>query len=292
MRITSLIKLPFYFFAGTITLIYGIFFAFSLIDQHTPINEATKTCLVTGASSGIGREISIEMIKRGWKVIGVARRTKLLENLQKQCGANRFIPCTCDVSDFDQVHQKSNEIKTKGLKPTLFFLNAGIRLYNRISKKKNNVLLAEYQKTFAVNYFGVIAWIEEWLPFVKKLGGGTFVATASVASIIDPGGASYGPSKAALMNSFRSLHLLHSNDKVAFSTILCGPVNTAMGKGSKNFPFIHEPNDEAQYIIGQIFKGKKQIEPSWFYSNFMRFMHQLPDPFVLKAFSAFVKLWS
>ena len=56
-----------------------------------------KTALVTGASSGIGREIARELSRRGWRLLLVARRRDRLEELEKQLGT----PCrlyVCDIS--------------------------------------------------------------------------------------------------------------------------------------------------------------------------------------------------
>jgi len=249
-----------------------------VFDRIPPINEATKTCLVTGASSGIGLELSKEMIKKGWKVIGVARREEKLRNLVRQFGSS-FIPYVCDVSDANQIISVSNKIKDKGLSPTLFFLNAGIGE----GETKSRPFFAGHKKMFDTNYFGVIAWVEKWLPEIEKRGGGTFVATSSVSSLFAvPGAAGYSASKAALNAFFQSFRLQYHNDNVGFIVVLPGPVDTSMLKVKKPLPFTHKPEDEAKYIIRQVFKRKKQIEPSWIYSWMLRALNWLPDRLAMK----------
>ena len=49
-------------------------------------------------------------------------------------------------------------------------------------------------------------------------------------------------------------------------------------------PFIHKADDEARYIIDQVFAGKKRIEPSWFYSFTLKILNLLPDKIMLKLF--------
>ena len=247
---------------------------FNYLDRLS-INQTTKTCLVTGASSGIGAEISREMINRGWKVVGVARRSALLNELQQKLGADNFIPYICDVSDFNAVHVASADMKVKGLRPTLFFLNAG----TGNPETKYKPLLNIHKQTFDTNYFGVVAWVDEWLNEVNQWGGGTFVAISSIASIFGTA-AGYCASKAAVNACFKALRLQYLNDNIGFSIVLPGPVQTDMLKVDKPLSFTHSADDEARYIVQQVFDGKKQIEPSLFYSCLVRILNWLPDRLV------------
>lgn len=262
---------------GTIvlTIITSGYLFLSRLNRQ-PINQSTKTCLITGASSGIGAEISREMVKRGWKVIGVARREEKLNEIAIELGAN-FIPFKCDVSIPAQIKQTSDFIKKQGLQPTLFFLNAG----TGTGDIKFESMLDKHKQTFDTNYFGVVTWVDEWVNDVKTFGGGTFVATSSIASIFGsaPG---YCASKAALNSCFNALRLLYHFDNIGFVLVLPGPVATDMLKTPKPLPFTHQPADEAKYIVENVFKGKKQIEPAWFYSCFLRVLSLLPDCIVLK----------
>jgi short-subunit dehydrogenase len=218
------------------------------------------------------------MIKRGWKVIGVARREEKLKEVQQDLGTE-FIPYVCDVNDPAQVNAVSQNMKQQGLRPTLFFLNAGAGNF----EGKFQPLLANHQQTFATNYFGVISWIDAWINEVKSYGGGTFVATSSVNALFaGPGVGGYGASKAALNACFKSLRLQYLADNIGFILVLPGPVATEMLKTPKPMPFTHQAADEAQYIVDQVFKRTQQIEPSCFYSGLFRFLNWLPDGVVLK----------
>lgn len=264
---------------GAIFCVAGWYFFLSFYDRMPSINETTKTCLITGASSGIGKHLAIEMVNRGWTVIGIARRAELLEQLKKTLGES-FIPFVCDVSDLKRVHDVSETIKARGLKPTLFFLNAGTGEI----EPKWSIVTADHQRTFATNYLGTLAWIEEWLVLVKALGGGTFVATSSVNALLaTPGAAAYSASKIAIVHCFDSLRRQYLYDNIGFSVVLPGPVATDMLKGFPNgLPFTHGPDEEARFIIDEVFAGKKQIEPSWYYSISSRLLNLLPDAAVVK----------
>lgn len=264
-----------------IGLFISILIVVSHFDRFGPINLTTKTCLITGASSGIGKYLAIEMVQRGWKVIGIARRAELLNELRTQLGEQNFIPFVCDVGDIKHIHRVSKSIKAKNLQPTLFFLNAG----TGESTQKWQPLIVNHQQTFATNYFGTLAWIDEWLLPVKEYGGGTFVATSSVAALYAmPGADAYATSKAALLHSFDSLRRQYLYDNIQFSIVLPGPVDTNLLKGvvAQKLPFIHSAEKEACYIVRQVFASKKHIEPSWFYAAMMRLMNILPDAVIMK----------
>lgn len=263
-------------------LALSFIFAVLQINNLLSINTSTKTCLVTGASSGIGKYLAIEMVRRGWKVIGVARRTDRLEQLQQELGPEYFVPFVCDVADLEKIHQVSNLIKQQGLQPTLFFLNAGTGERDQ----KWQPAIVNHKQAFSTNYFGAIAWIDEWLLPVRQLGGGNFVAVSSlIARLAVPEIAAYGASKAAIFYCFESLRRQYLYDNIGFSVVLPGPVDTEMLKDetAKKLPFIHQPCQEACYIIDQVFAGKKVIEPSCFYSAAFRLLNYLPDNMIIKV---------
>jgi len=280
MCIISFLKWFSYIFTGIIVFILLLRFVLSHLSSNPPVNQTTKTCLITGASSGLGRALAVEMVKQGWKVIGIGLRAELLNELQKQLGEQSFIPYVCDVSNREDVHHASDEMKTKGLQPTLFFLNAGIPL----REEKGKVSAADHQRIFATNYLGVVVWIDEWLNAVQTYGGGTFVATSSISALASmPNSAAYGASKVALLSCFKSLQLQYKKDNVCFSVVALGEVATEtfnpnifykIQKGEKlsfiQSLFVHLPEDDARYIVKQVFNGKKQIESSWLCSAVAR----------------------
>ena len=253
----------------------------SLFDQSPAINQTSKTCLLTGASLGLGKHLAIEMVKRGWKVIGIARREEKLKEVEQELGT-LFIPYVCDVSKPEQIHQVSEQIKQRQLKPTLFFLNAA----SFDSSDKWQPMLSAHRQTFDTNYFGVIAWVDEWINDLKKWGGGTFVVISSINAIFAGSGSAgggYGASKAAVSSVFRSLRLRYYNDNIGFVDVLPGPIATqALGPKEKTQPFVHQPEDEARYIVEQVFKRKRHIEPSWYYSFKIRQLNLVPDKFLAK----------
>ena len=243
--------------------------------------ETNKICLITGASSGIGKYIANEMVHRGWQVIAIARRKNKLDELVEVLGKDNVIPMVCDVSKFDQVKKVSTKIKNKDLYPTLFFLNAG----DGDEENDKGLDWEIHKKIFDVNYFGTISWVNQWIALLKKKGGGTFVATSSIQSLRGmPGAAAYGASKSALNHCFESLDALYQKDNIRFILIYPGPVDTAMLKTDKPLPCTWKPKKAAKYIVREVFKGSTKIKFPFFWVILIRIIGLLPNKLYLRIF--------
>jgi len=245
------------------------------------MEETKKTCLITGASSGIGKHIAYEMVQRGWCVIAVARSKNKLNKLYEVFGKENIIPMVCDVSKFDLVKEASISLKNRNLHPTLFFLNAGV------GDEENDKGLDWnfHKKIFDVNYFGTISWVNQWIDILKEKDGGKFVITSSIQSYRGmPGAAAYGASKSALNHCFESLDAMYCKDNIRFSIIYPGPVETAMLKTDKPLPFTWKPKKAANYIVKKVLKGSTKIKFPLFWVIFMGIVKLLPNKLYLRIF--------
>ena len=85
-----------------------------------------KIIFVTGASSGIGKALSVKFANNGWKVLASARRLNLLKKLEKESiDLNAIIPIKMDISNKKTVSFQVNKtIKKYGI-PDVVLLNAG-----------------------------------------------------------------------------------------------------------------------------------------------------------------------
>jgi len=239
--------------------------------------ETNKICLITGASSGIGKYIAYEMVHRGWLVIAIARRKNKLDELAEVLGKDNLIPIVCDVSKFDQVKNVSTEIKNKNLYPTLFFLNAG----DGDEENDKGLDRELHKRIFDVNYFGTISWINQWIALLKENGGGTFVATSSIQSLRGmSGAAAYGASKSALNYCFESLDAMYYKDNIRFLLVYPGPVDTAMLKTDRPLPCTWKPQKAAKYIVRKVLKGSTKIKFPLFWVILMRIVKLLPINFI------------
>ncbi len=243
--------------------------------------EGPKTCLVTGASSGIGWHISKEMAGRGWRVVAVARRDKKLLKLQKELGIKNMIPVVCDVGKPEEIERASKKLKKRSIYPTMFFLNAGTGDIE--DDKRFNLDL--HRRTFDVNYFGTVTWLKYWLSDLKKKGGGKFIATSSIQSLRGmPGATAYGASKAAINHAFQSLDATYRKDKIRFVLVYPGPVDTDMLKSDQPLPSTWKPEKAAKYIVKKVFKGAAKIKFPFLWVVIIKLITMLPDWLYLRMF--------
>ncbi|RDD34293.1 Fatty acyl-CoA reductase [Wolbachia endosymbiont of Cylisticus convexus] len=232
-----------------------------------------KICLITGTSSGIGESLARLLIKDGWFVIGIARRTEKLEKLKEELGSN-FLPITCDVGKSENIRNSSDFLKKQNIIPKLFFLNAGC---GEIEDEFHTNI---HRKTFETNYFGIINWIEEWLSHSHS---STFVAISSLVAVhATPHASAYCASKAAIRSCFESLKIQHANSATKFITVMPGPVKTDMLKANKPLPFTWEPQKAAAHVLKNVFKGKKIISFPIFWWLFFHFLRVLPTKMVAR----------
>ena len=157
-----------------------------------------KTVLITGASSGIGKETAIQFAKNGSNVIIVARRKEKLEQIAndlKKYNTSTFV-CECDVSDKSQVEKMSKIVLEKYGSIDILVNNAGFAIYGFVS----DLTTGEIESQMATNYFGMIYCVKNFLPSMLEKKSGHIVNIASVAASFGlPGIASYCASKFAML---------------------------------------------------------------------------------------------
>ena len=132
-----------------------------------------KVVLITGASSGIGRQTAIEFAKLGSNIILVARRKDRLEQLEnqlKQFNVTTLV-CTCDVSKKDQVEIMSKIVLEKFNSIDILVNNAGFAIYGSIF----DLSMEEIESQMETNYFGMIYCTKNFLPLMLKKRSGHIV---------------------------------------------------------------------------------------------------------------------
>jgi NAD(P)-dependent dehydrogenase (short-subunit alcohol dehydrogenase family) len=102
-----------------------------LEEQLTDADRADgKTCIITGANSGLGYALAVEMAKRGARVIMACRSQipEAGEKVKKESGSQLIEMIHVDLSKIDSIHQFVDILKTRKIHPDIVILNAGVAL--------------------------------------------------------------------------------------------------------------------------------------------------------------------
>lgn len=193
-----------------------------------PPPSPSSTCLVTGASSGIGADIARELAKRGHGLTLVARREDRLRTLAEELQATgvRVEVVACDVSDAGARGQMVDTINRGGLDVEVLVNNAGYGSGGPFVQ-----LDAESEVAMVrVNCEAVVALTREYLPKMVERGRGAVLNVGSTAGEQPlPRQATYSASK-ALVNTFSdALHAEMQGTGVTVTSLRPGPVKTEFG---------------------------------------------------------------
>ena len=236
-----------------------------------------KIIFVTGASSGIGKELAIKFANSGWKVLASARRLELLKKLNKECiNLNAIIPIKMDISNKKTVASQINKtIKKYGI-PDIVLLNAGTNNPN----SKNIFSIEETEQIFKINFFGTLNCLHALLPFLKKKNNSQIIFMSSVAGYRGlPYAAAYCSSKSAITTFAESIYNQCKNLGIAIRVINPGFVKTPLTDKNKfKMPMIIPAEKAADIMYKKIVFSKKfEINCPWLFCFIMKILRVLPN---------------
>jgi short-subunit dehydrogenase len=200
-----------------------------------------KTVWITGASSGIGEAVALEMAAEGAKLVLSARRKEELERVKAACVekgalAGDVLVLPLDVTDEAAMPGAVDEVKAFGGTIDLLFNNAGISQRSTCMDTD----MATYRRLFEIDVFGQIALTKAVLPVMLAQKSGHIAVTASVAGKVGTKQRTgYCAAKHAVMGFFDALRTEVADDGVDVTTITPGFIRTAIsenalkGDGSK-----------------------------------------------------------
>lgn len=185
---------------------------------------ANKVVWITGASSGIGKSLAIELSQQGAKLILSSRNTEALEAVKVLCKHPELVQLvTLDLEDYNSLNTKVEDAISCYNTIDILVNNGGIS--QRALAKDTSI--AVDKRLIDINYLGTIALTKALLPhFIKKQSGHIVATTSIVGKIGTPLRSSYAASKHALHGFFDSLRAEVHNDNIAVTLVCPGYVKT------------------------------------------------------------------
>src|SRR5580698_6875234 len=154
-----------------------------------------RSAIITGAGSGLGRDIALGLAAKGYRVFGTAIANGEIADLQQASGG-RVTLSICDITDEKSVQSwarsVSDALGAAGL--DLLISNAGILTPGPIEI----LPLAAIRREFEVNVFGALSVINAFLPALRKAHGRIVQVSTWTASVPLPFNGPSGASKAAM----------------------------------------------------------------------------------------------
>ena len=224
------------------------------------MNLLNRTILITGASTGIGKALAIELSKTNCRLVLTSRRDNLIHEYRKDLLLNddQLLILQNDVSSKESCEQAYRKIIDKFGTVDVVILNAGFG---------HNVNLDNFdsryaEEIFGANVMGIIYWVEQLLPDFKKREQGIIAATSSMADNRGYSGSGfYCASKAAATIFLEGLRVEAKAKGIKVITIRPGFVKTPMtDKNNFEMPFLMPAEKAAKVIIRGIEKEKRVIQ--------------------------------
>jgi short-subunit dehydrogenase len=236
-----------------------------------------KVVMITGASSGIGRGLAVELAGRGAKVGLVARRAETLEEIVKEIESRggRALALPGDVQDDKSVQAAADRLRELFGPIDLLIANAGIGTTTDPAEMQPGEVAA----VINVNVIGAANSVAAVIPEMVARRRGQLVAISSLAAYRGlPKSAAYCASKAAVSAFFESLRLDLQPRGIYVTIIHPGFIKTPLTAGrDAKMPFLLELDTAVKKIVSAIEKRKKSYAFPWQLANIVRVGMIMPN---------------
>ena len=227
-----------------------------------------KIVWVTGASSGIGEEIALQLAEKGAKLILSARNSGRLEEVKSSLKGEGHMVMPLDLEDSSNFTEKAKSVIDHFGRIDVVVNNGGLSQRSTAAE----TALEIDRRIMEINYFGNIALTKAVLPYMQAQKSGHFVVISSISGKF---GfflrSAYSASKHALHGFYESLLLEEEDNGIGVTLICPGKINTNISvnalNGSGNTHGIMDHNQETgmsvQECVSQLLKAvesnKKEV---------------------------------
>lgn len=237
--------------------------------------------LITGASSGIGRDMARELAKRGCDLILVARRVNRLEEIKNEITGVSVETIGCDVSTEENCTKLYNSVKDKGV--DMLVNNAGFGLAGEFLSTDINKELNMIKTNVVAVHMLTKLFLKD---FAEKDRGIILNVASSAAYMAGPYLSTYYATKNYVRRLTEAVYreLKEKNSNVSVSVLCPGPVNTEFNDVANVKFALKGLSSEyvARYAIEKALKGKLYIIPGLQMKLGVFLLRFIPNKLMLK----------
>jgi NAD(P)-dependent dehydrogenase (short-subunit alcohol dehydrogenase family) len=215
--------------------------------------DTTPVWLITGCSTGFGRELALRILQRGWRAVVTARNVAQVADIAEQ-GGDRALALALDVTKPEQIEAAVQAAHEKFGRIDALVNNAGYG-YQATAEEGEE---AEIRAQFDANVFGLFAMTRAVLPIMRAQRSGNILNVTSVAGLVGfPGSGYYAASKHAVEGWSDALRAELEPLGIGVTCVEPGPFRTDWAGRSLR----QTPNKIADYAetAGKRLVGTKQM---------------------------------
>ena len=231
-----------------------------------------KVIVITGASSGIGEQVAMQVAAQGATPVLMARTEEKLQALVDKIKETYNTPCyyyVLDVSEEMEVQSVFSKVLQEVGRIDILVNNAGFGIF----KTFEDASMGEVKDMFQVNVFGLVVCTKAVLPYMVNKNEGHIINIASLAGkIATPKSSAYAATKHAVLGFTNSLRMELANTDIYVTAINPGPIDTNFfeiadqsGTYVKNMGrYMLKPTYVAEQIVKSMHTKKREVNlPKW-----------------------------
>mgnify|MGYP005835813397 CR=1 FL=1 len=244
------------------------------MSRPRPARPQDGLAWITGASSGIGRQLALELVGRGWTVVATARREAELAALATEA-QGRIMAAPADVTDARAVAAAVHRVQAESGRPiALAVLNAGTYVHDSAERFD----LDAFTRQVRVNVDGTATALAAVMPAMIARGSGQIAIVSSVAGYRGlPRAIAYSATKAALIAMAESLKFDLDRAGVMVNVVNPGFVKTPLtDRNDFPMPFLMPVEAAARRIADGLARGRFEIAFPRRFAAILKLMRLLP----------------
>ncbi|MBD0370957.1 MAG: SDR family NAD(P)-dependent oxidoreductase [Pyrinomonadaceae bacterium] len=242
------------------------------------VDWSKRVVFITGASSGIGRALAVELGRRGASLGLLARRGEVLQEIvsEVEAAGGRSLALPADVRDAAAVSRAADELRKAFGPVDVLVANAGVGATTDARELKPEAVA----DVININVIGVVNSATAVLPAMVGRGQGQLVVISSLAAYRGlPKSAAYCASKAAVSAFFESLRVDLRGTGVDVTIIHPGFIKTPLTEGRHaQMPYLMELDAAVEKIVRAIEARKKSYAFPWQLASIVRAAMIMPIP--------------